>query len=156
MKRDNFTCQHCGATDKTLQVHHLCYQKGNNPWEYDNSELLTLCCDCHEFESECAKELYENFKNLKEMWQLAGFSICMLNGFLTVLSNQFEDIYGRREKGEKVNVLHKWVKDIIYQGLWWSYSKQDAIRAIEYGVECKDVLEHNDALNCTINETKNE
>lgn len=90
------------------------------------------------------------------MWQLAGFSICMLNGFLTVLSNQFEDIYGRREKGEKVNVLHKWVKDIIYQGLWWSYSKQDAIRAIEYGVECKDILEHNDALNYTMNETKNE
>ena len=45
MTRDNFTCQFCGATDKTLHVHHLKYNGA--PWEADNQDLITLCEDCH-------------------------------------------------------------------------------------------------------------
>lgn len=42
-----FTCDECGDKKKTLHVHHLLYRKGANPWEYDDSELQCLCCDCH-------------------------------------------------------------------------------------------------------------
>lgn len=48
-QRDKFTCQSlgCGSTEKTLHIHHLIYQKGLEPWEYNEKFLLTLCEDCH-------------------------------------------------------------------------------------------------------------
>jgi hypothetical protein len=50
LNRDNFRCQHCHHTDKTLHVHHLCYRDDFEPWEYSEEYLLTLCVDCHEKE----------------------------------------------------------------------------------------------------------
>ena len=47
MDRDEFACQRCGAKHKTLNVHHMFYQKGKDPWEYDPDFLLTLCEGCH-------------------------------------------------------------------------------------------------------------
>lgn len=45
MERDGFTCQQCGAVDKTLHVHHHKY--AGKPWEVDEYYLETLCEDCH-------------------------------------------------------------------------------------------------------------
>lgn len=47
LDREKFTCQECGATDKTLHVHHTFYAKGRKPWEYEPSDLRCLCADCH-------------------------------------------------------------------------------------------------------------
>jgi hypothetical protein len=47
MNRDDFRCQACRSKDKTLNVHHRLYQKGNDPWDYENEMLVTLCEDCH-------------------------------------------------------------------------------------------------------------
>jgi hypothetical protein len=44
-----FACQQCDSTLKTLNVHHKFYRKGANPWEYDLSELICLCQDCHQY-----------------------------------------------------------------------------------------------------------
>lgn len=49
LKRDNWTCQNCQSTTKTLHVHHLKYN--GNPWEANNNDLQTLCEDCHEQET---------------------------------------------------------------------------------------------------------
>lgn len=46
-QRDAWMCQNCHATDRTLHVHHLHYRCGCLPWEYDMSELATLCESCH-------------------------------------------------------------------------------------------------------------
>lgn len=56
LQRDEFTCLFCGDTKSTLHVHHAIYFKGLNPWEYDDSELITLCESCHEFEHEMKKD----------------------------------------------------------------------------------------------------
>lgn len=40
-------CQNCGASDKTLHVHHKRYVKGRKVWEYAPEELESLCKDCH-------------------------------------------------------------------------------------------------------------
>lgn len=45
LQRDNFTCQYCGETTKTLHVHHIIYS--NEPWESEDWELNTVCEDCH-------------------------------------------------------------------------------------------------------------
>lgn len=48
MERDNFTCQSCGDTKSTLNVHHAYYEKGKKPWEYPDNTLITWCEKCHE------------------------------------------------------------------------------------------------------------
>lgn len=49
-KRDNYECQLCGTQGKSkvLEVHHLRYIDGKDPWDYDDGDLVTLCHRCHE------------------------------------------------------------------------------------------------------------
>lgn len=47
LQRDNWTCCQCGATSKTLHVHHTHYRKGADPWDYGGEFLKSLCEDCH-------------------------------------------------------------------------------------------------------------
>ncbi len=53
IERDDHTCRYCeGRGDDAdypleLQVHHVRYRKVKEPWEYENSDLLTLCNICH-------------------------------------------------------------------------------------------------------------
>lgn len=46
LKRDEYQCRLCGSTH-SLQVHHIKYSKDKKAWEYPNSDLITLCEDCH-------------------------------------------------------------------------------------------------------------
>jgi hypothetical protein len=57
MQRDNFSCQLCGNRHFTLHIHHKSYKKGFQPWEYEASNLITLCEICH--------EITEYWKDLK-------------------------------------------------------------------------------------------
>jgi hypothetical protein len=47
MQRDDFTCTRCNTATETLNVHHVRYIKGREPWEYENDLLKTLCESCH-------------------------------------------------------------------------------------------------------------
>lgn len=58
MQRDEFTCQDCGDTGKTLNVHHGYYAKGMAPWEYEDATLHTLCEDCHKLAQQSLTALY--------------------------------------------------------------------------------------------------
>lgn len=42
-----FTCESCGDDDKTLNVHHLYYEKNKDPWEYPEKAYSVLCENCH-------------------------------------------------------------------------------------------------------------
>lgn len=53
-QRDDFTCQECFSTDKTLHVHHIKYI--GDPWETPDMYLVTLCEDCHRNEEAVKKE----------------------------------------------------------------------------------------------------
>ena len=46
LSRDNYTCQICGKKHEQLEVHHIVFksQGGSNSM----SNLVSLCCDCHE------------------------------------------------------------------------------------------------------------
>ena len=46
LRRDHFTCLHCQSTKK-LNVHHLIYLGDRDPWQYRDSDLITLCESCH-------------------------------------------------------------------------------------------------------------
>lgn len=47
LKDADWQCEHCGATDVTLNVHHKQYVKGRMYWEYERHELECLCEVCH-------------------------------------------------------------------------------------------------------------
>lgn len=47
MERDGFECKSCGNGNETLNVHHLCYFPNEDPWEYGDIFMLTLCDSCH-------------------------------------------------------------------------------------------------------------
>lgn len=47
MRRDKWRCRLCGDQVTPLQVHHKEYINGNDPWEYPNEKLITLCEHCH-------------------------------------------------------------------------------------------------------------
>lgn len=47
MERDGWECVMCGNKEDTLNVHHVVYRKGAEPWEYESKALKTLCEKCH-------------------------------------------------------------------------------------------------------------
>lgn len=49
LERDGFKCLCCQSDKKSLQVHHLIYRKGDEPWDAPPENLETLCRDCHEW-----------------------------------------------------------------------------------------------------------
>lgn len=56
LERDNWTCQNCFDAESTLHVHHKIYEYGKNPWEYPSNNFITLCEECHNFETTDRKE----------------------------------------------------------------------------------------------------
>lgn len=48
LKRDEWRCQSCNDEKETLHVHHLTYlEHFENPWDYPDVYLITLCEHCH-------------------------------------------------------------------------------------------------------------
>lgn len=58
-ERDGWICIICGSSQKNLHVHHNWYVRGLQPWEYNDSQLCTLCDGCHDK----ATKVQENLKN---------------------------------------------------------------------------------------------
>lgn len=54
MERDGWKCKTCEDRDSTLTVHHKSYLmtegKFSDPWDYEDSNLITLCEKCHSSE----------------------------------------------------------------------------------------------------------
>ena len=106
MQRDNFTCQHCGCEGRELQVHHRIYRKDAKPWEYDNSELITLCDQCHEAETDAKNTHYDTFKEICNLAREIGLSEQFIGELfnrilsaIATISNKSDDygIYGVEE-----------------------------------------------------------
>lgn len=58
MNRDGFRCKECKVSDATLNIHHGYYERGLEPWEYEDETLHTLCERCHEIAEEARRHLY--------------------------------------------------------------------------------------------------
>ena len=60
-QRDGFTCQCCGAKDRTLHAHHTFYEREALPWDYPVASLVTLCDYCHQAEHAALDEAKKAF-----------------------------------------------------------------------------------------------
>lgn len=86
-QRDKFTCQKCfdDENNLTLNIHHLHYEKGKDPWDYPLESLVTLCEECHaeEFEGKYQAEAYL-IKTLRK----AGFFNADIESLATVFFDE--------------------------------------------------------------------
>lgn len=93
LNRDEFVCQRCYDNESTLHVHHLYYEAGKEPWEYEQKDLITLCSDCHEYEKEARTE-YE--KMLLTLLKKNGFMsddvYFIVEGFLKLKIEKSPDV----------------------------------------------------------------
>ena len=65
MGRDNFCCRKCDNPKKSqLHVHHIIYQNNRDPWEYNNSELITLCSECHKQEHDNIRSVNNSISSI--------------------------------------------------------------------------------------------
>ena len=68
-ERDNFSCVVCRCKSKELQVHHVDYIPGIEPWEYPLDMLVTLDIDCHKEQQ--GRHILET--NLAKTLRMKGF-----------------------------------------------------------------------------------
>jgi 5-methylcytosine-specific restriction endonuclease McrA len=47
LSRDQWSCCRCNDKEKSLHVHHKTYEFGKDPWDYHDSNFITLCEKCH-------------------------------------------------------------------------------------------------------------
>lgn len=70
MGRDKFRCLDCEAEDnRTLNVHHLYYVSGREPWNYPDWSLRTVCDECHKID-------HEIIKDEQMPWERCGETFC--------------------------------------------------------------------------------
>lgn len=84
LNRAEFCCESCGDTKSQLQVHHGYYEKGKEPWEYEDDTLWCLCNKCHEKAHEARKAV--NFA-------LATYDPTKLDSLASVLDTTDEYFY---------------------------------------------------------------
>lgn len=63
-KRDMYRCQSCYKEDVQLEVHHNFYLPNTDPWDYDDTDLITLCHNCHTEVTESKKMIKHKIDNL--------------------------------------------------------------------------------------------
>ena len=126
MQRDNYICQHCGCEGRELQVHHKVYHKGAKPWEYDDSELITLCDQCHEAETDAKNTHYETFKEICNIAREIGLSE-------QFIGYAFSCIYGLLESISIKDMDEKTAK-IAFDLLLGTCNNKDAAILFESGL----------------------
>lgn len=139
MQRDGFRCQHCLRDDKPLQVHHLVYDKDKKPWEYEDNQLITLCEDCHQNETEENSEIYNRFKVLVNQFKKSKLSLSVLNCILGQLS---EFLYSFNENEEYDQCDKDAIKEFIELCIYSYGELGDVIIASKMGIDVEDYVKH--------------
>lgn len=129
LNRDNFTCQICGCTEKTLHVHHTIYIPGRNIWEYEDNQLVTLCEDCHA-EEHALSNFVSNFIFDLKYQGLTNFEIEAYLGYHTSVAGGMEVDSMIKEwsiinpsKSEMLIRLAQRRKNIVYKKYNLSYDE---------------------------------
>lgn len=82
LERDKHRCRYCQTGDEPedgweeleLQVHHLRYFKGKEPWDYDNEFLISLCDTCHGNVTDDLGQIADLLVQIQQVcpWELQG------------------------------------------------------------------------------------
>jgi hypothetical protein len=121
LERDEWMCQRCFDGDSTLHVHHLDYEKGKEPWDYDNSRFITICESCHETEHTARKE-YE--QSLLSIIKSKGF---MADDVFSLVTG-FHDLKMTHPPEVTASIIEFALSDGFQEvtSLFWDYTKKKA------------------------------
>lgn len=68
-------CSYCERSDGELQVHHLAYMRGRDPWDYPDTGLRSACVECHRREQEKLDELSSLIAGGVSIGRLLGYAM---------------------------------------------------------------------------------
>ncbi len=85
-ERDNFTCQCCEDKTITLHVHHKSYFE--NPWDTENSQLITYCSDCH-----LLIELIKKISDFEKIKKIVKKRLFSANLYIVFIDKNTIDLY---------------------------------------------------------------
>lgn len=103
LARDKFKCRFCGDTETELHIHHAFYFDKENPEDYSDDMLFTLCKNCHLDE----ENLKDEDKMIYAQFLMAGISRRNLLHIATEMRRYFKGDY---------DVVKKWnLMDFLYQ-----------------------------------------
>lgn len=86
MGRDKFACRMCGDGKSTLNVHHIFYTRGADPWDYPDTALVTTCDACHE-----ELHMADFGPRIVEALIAGGAGMSALSGVATTIIESFND-----------------------------------------------------------------
>jgi len=137
LSRDKNTCQFCGCQDKYMQVHHKRYIKGNKPWEYEDKDLITLCGRCHEMETEFNGLVYEDYKQLRDVFKRKGLSMTLLDVILTNITDAIT-----REEDENENATDSTAYEYVYDCICGTQIISDIYAAKQCGFDMRTLMQN--------------
>ena len=97
MERDGFVCTMCGDDKSQLHIHHKKYINGNDPWNYEDEWLATLCEDCHEV-------IGNTIKDFKERDSIFEYDKVRIFGYYY---DNYKVTYYRYENGSVLVIIKK-------------------------------------------------
>ena len=128
LQRDDFTCQECSSTTKTLHIHHLDYEKGFEPWDYPLDYLVTLCEDCH--------LAVEQYKKNNEAEMLAAIRLLMKDSFISCcLFELLRDrenfpklvlLLWKSDREQLIDFIQSNIKSLEHTALWGVFDSQNS------------------------------
>jgi hypothetical protein len=114
LERDKFKCIICGCDDKQLHVHHGAYLSKVKVWEYDNSMLHTLCCDCHSEAEDYIYEMNASIGNMKPvsknfdiLKKIAIYTDLLNDSDISVIEYVLESAFNRDKSNSSKKVDYK-------------------------------------------------
>lgn len=97
--RDGWRCLICEESEQTLHIHHVFYNKNEEPWDTPSGFLITVCEECHTNNS-CGI----NCDDCKEYGVNCFGNEAGTNGIRPLISSLLESVY-------KINTKHNSLLD---------------------------------------------
>lgn len=81
------SCECCKRGNIELNVHHIAYEEGKQPWEYAHDDVVLLCRGCH-------RELHDQLKQFRRFvfGKMTPQSFKILNGALSVAFDKHDPL----------------------------------------------------------------
>jgi hypothetical protein len=117
MQRDEWKCLRCGDGKTTLNVHHLKYVYGRDPWEYQDDQLETLCENCHKKEHGISSRPAERREIVFESLQLYRDPerVREINKDLKALTEQVGEIERKDSRSPVLIILVGEIRDLLQE-----------------------------------------
>jgi hypothetical protein len=110
MELAEFKCEICSDSESELNVHHVCYQKGKAPWDYEDHQLTCVCNKCH--------------KSVEKVIKPLAMSLIVMRPYPTI-HIVLGAIYHAMSGAENKSALEI-LKSAVEQELIWSENRKNA------------------------------